>query len=719
MKSMLLNRLYTALKSTRLLAVIVVLLALWPLTTFLFPTKWDNLDCFLPYRHFVSFAFHNGEWPFWNPFQHLGYPAYSDMQNGMYNPVLQLLFLFGVYNPVSLNVELTVYYLFAVFGIYKFAGLFVRTRSAKLLAILSFTLSGFMMGTAQIMVFIAGAAFLPHILYHTRRLLVKPEMKQALYLALFLTLHVTAASPSFTIVLIYILAGMGFHKLSVMVSAKINNKNRIFKGYPVPVTVLLLSSGVLLAAYTVSVWEFWPYFSRTEPLPFSGFLLANPFDFKNYVSFLFPLTTLADSDFFQGTDLTMRSGYFGLLPLLLAAGAVKFWREPKVRILIIAFFLFLILAGGAATPVYRWFYELPGFGLFRHPAMFRIHFILAGSVLAAISLERLDLRFLKKAGIAALVIAGAAFISGLFQLEIIDFKALITISNFYSEPIQHQLSSYLVLNAAGQLILLTGALIAGIKFKIRRQYVVACVVVLDMLCYALITSPYTLYLNVPLNQHTRHFEQLPEEFDQTCTQVNYKELEQLYEPRTPGLWRNTATLHKSLTNDGSNPTQMKGYLEIESNGGLPMTLENPLFYDVQEKTTLPGDTNYRQGVLWSFEARPDFKVNPEPLKIENPSYTFNTFHVQVANNSDRPDLLVLNQNYHELWSAVLNDEKTEIFKVNQTLQGVIIPAGFAGSVTYSFDSPYLRFSFVMSVIAVLVVVVVLVFLELRGYLFCE
>ncbi len=711
-----LNRLYTALKNPRLLAVIMVLLALWPLTLFVFPTKWDNLDCFLPYRHFVSFAFHNEEWPFWNPFQHLGYPAYSDMQNGMYNPFVQLLFLFGVYDPVSLNIELCGYYLFAVFGIYKFSGLYVRSKSAKLLAILSFTLSGFMMGTAQIMVFIAGAAFLPHILYHVRKFLEKPETKQALYLALFSTLHVTAASPSFTIVLIYIVAAMVLYKLAVIVRGKIKNKEYAVTGYAIPVIVLLLSSGAMLAAYTVSVLEFWPYFSRTEPLPFSGFLLANPFDFKNYVSFLFPLTTLADSDFFQGTDLTMRSGYFGLLPLLLAAGAVKFWRELKVRILIIAFFLFLILAGGAATPVYRWFYELPGFGLFRHPAMFRIHFILAGSVLAAIGFERLNMRHLKKAVISALVPVGSALIVGLFVVEPADFKDLIAVSNFYSEPIHHQLSSYLVLNAAGQMILLTGGLIAGIKLKMPWRNIVVCIVVLDMLSYALITSPYTLYLNVPLNQHTRHFEQLPEEFDQTCTQVNYKDLEQLYEPRTPGLWRNTATLHKSLTNDGSNPTQMKGYLEIESNGGLKMTLENPLFYDIQEKTTLPGDTNYRQGVLWSFEARPDFKVNPESLKIENPSYTFNTFHVKVVNNSDRPDLLVLNQNYHKLWSAALNDEKTEIFKVNQTLQGVIIPAGFAGSVTYSFDSPYLRFSFVMSVIAVLVVVVVLVFLELKGKL---
>ena len=38
----------------------------------------DNFNGFLPYRHFASAAFRNGQFPFWNPWINLGYPFASD-----------------------------------------------------------------------------------------------------------------------------------------------------------------------------------------------------------------------------------------------------------------------------------------------------------------------------------------------------------------------------------------------------------------------------------------------------------------------------------------------------------------------------------------------------------------------------------------------------------------------------------------------------------------
>lgn len=699
-----------------LIAGVVVLIALWPLVSFLFPTKWDNLDCFLPYRHFISFAFHSGEWPFWNPFQHLGYPAYSDMQNGMYNPVVWLLFLFGVYGPVALNAELVTYFLFAVWGTYKLSGLFVETRSAKVLASLSFTLSGFMLGTAQIMVFVAGAAFLPHVLYHLHLFLQRIELKQALYLALFGMLHITSASPSFTIVLGYIVLIMAAFQLVRVIKSKEWHTVKRIKRSALPVVILILSGAGMLAAYTVSVLEFWPYFSRTETLPYSGYLLANPFDFKNYVSFLAPLTTLANSEFFAGTDLTMRSGYFGVFPLFLFALSFRYWREFKVRALQVTFVVFLILAAGDATPVYRWFYELPGFGLFRHPAMFRAHFILAGALLAALSFERIvntNSRLIPKLLlVVTLILVGVAAVS-LVNPHIDDIKSVFSFSGLYSEPDKHFIKTYLLINSLVLLIIAGVCYIISVVYKVSLQKTVLIFITSEMLFYAFVTAPHTVYLSMPMNSFTQHFKNLPREFDQSCTETKYADLKQVYPPVTQGLWRNTATLHKSLTNDGSNPTQMKGYLQIEAGGGLQMTLQNPLFYDAREKADLPADTNFRGGVLWDFEAQPDFEVNSEKMKIKNPHYDFNTFSVEVENRSTKKDLLILNQNYHHLWIAGLNNRNTKVYRVNQTLMGVVIPAEFKGEVTFVFNSPALKITFILSVFTVLIVSGSIVYLEVK------
>ena len=106
----------------RLLLIGLVLLAWWPISSFLFVSKWDNIDCYLPYRYFVSWSEIHGHLPLWNPYQHMGYPAYSDMQNGMYNPFVQLLMWCGGYTPTSLTIELLSYAVLAALGAYQLSG---------------------------------------------------------------------------------------------------------------------------------------------------------------------------------------------------------------------------------------------------------------------------------------------------------------------------------------------------------------------------------------------------------------------------------------------------------------------------------------------------------------------------------------------------------------------------------------------------------------------
>jgi hypothetical protein len=62
-----------------------------------------------------------------------------------------------------------------------------------------------MVGTAQIMIFIAGAAFLPHVLYHLIRFFKENLWRDVFWLSLFIGLHISAASPAYSIVLFYII----------------------------------------------------------------------------------------------------------------------------------------------------------------------------------------------------------------------------------------------------------------------------------------------------------------------------------------------------------------------------------------------------------------------------------------------------------------------------------------------------------------------------------
>jgi hypothetical protein len=697
----------------KLLLTFLVLLSLWPLSTFTFLPKWDNIDCYLPYRNFVGYAVHSGEWPFWNPFQHMGYPAYSDMQNGMYNPFVWLLLLFGEYNTTSLIIELLFYYVIAIWGAYKFAGLFVSSNTTKTFIAVAYGLSGFMLGTSQIMIFIAGAAFLPLILYHFLQLLSTKKLLDVLYTVLFLALCITSASPAYTIVLIYIL-GVIF-AVHLLKQLRFDKSVRNSSNWKQLVLLALLLVCVLLP-YINSVYEFLPYFNRANKLNYSSFLLENPFDLHEYISFLFPYTTLADSAWFGNTDMTMRSAYIGLLPLIFLVYSLKFRKETKVKWLWIGALIFLILCAGGTTPLYRFFYELPGFGLFRHPSLFRAHALLFAVVLAGIAFERWDSTSNKKEirllliGVLSLFIAVFAFV--LIKPHGDDLKTFFSNLDPSTQPIRHYIKTYLLINTALMLPLIILAIRKiNVGGNVKQYFVILLIV--DLVIYSQVTSRYTIHYPMKNKEYVAYFQELPKEIDQSSALKPYKQLNEGYEPIIEGLWRNTATFHRSLSFDGHNQTQFIHFNEIEQNGGLEMTKENPLFYDVNKHITLRKNSPLEPNVIWQSDEKKSIDINPDSLLISNPQIKINSFTVQVKNQSNKPDLLILNQNFHHLWKATINGKETPIIRANDALMSIAIPPNSSNNIVYTFNSPKTKWAFYISLLGYLTLFIGILFLSFK------
>jgi hypothetical protein len=679
----------------QLLLVALVLIAWWPISTFQYVPKWDNIDCYLPYRYFVSWSEHNGHLPLWNPFQHMGYPAYSDMQNGMYNPFVQLLIWSGGYSPTSLVIELLTYVVTGALGAYRLSQLFVTSRWAKFLAGLCFGLSGFMLGTAQIMIFLAGAAFLPWILYHFWMLLKDGSLKQIFLSALYIALEATVASPAFTIILIYLLVGLTVIYFWLHRKNKSNSfLRRWYWQFPLLGLILIL----LLFPYIISVLDFLPYFGRANQLEYGPYLLQNPFDFRSWFSFLFPYPTLADSQWFRTTDLTMRSAYFGWLPFLFALFSLKFFKEKKIALLWIGTVVFALVCAGGSTPIYRLIYEIPGFGLFRHPSLFRAHLILCLILLASIGLEqwmkdRRNLLFrtilFSFAGLTLSVLLWSVF-----KPHWQDIKVLFSWHQPSEDWKPHYLKSYFLLNT-----LLVLPMCLATVWLIRSPKPLPWLIgliALDLLLYSQVTLPATVHYPYKRADYEAFFKALPRSVNEQSAAVPYASLIENYEPKMMGIWRNTATYFKSLSFDGHNQTQFKGFNLVEKNGGLDFAKQNPLFYEVAERINLKKDTIKRPNCLTHLDAVGTstscmpFKINKDTLRISNPTIGFNQFSTMVDNRSTQSDLIILNQNFHKGWSARLNGKPLKIHLANQAFMAIEIPPHVKGKVIFSFDAPNWR-----------------------------
>lgn len=688
----------------QLLLVLVVLIAWWPLASFYFVPKWDNIDCYLPYRYFVSWSEWHGYAPLWNPFQHMGYPAYSDMQNGMYSPIVQLLILFGGYSPTSLIIELLSYVVLAALGAYQLSSLFISHRTARFIVGLSFGLSGFMLGTSQIMIFLAGAAFLPFVLYHFYLLLAHGKWGNLLALVGFISLHVTVASPAYTIVLVYLLftALLLFIWFKKEIFIKYYLKRWIWQ-----LPLVGIFSVLLLLPYIFSVVDFLPYFGRSNQLEYGEYLLQNPFDWHSWFSFVFPYPTLANSKWFGMTDLTMRSAYIGVLTLLFALLSLRFIKEKKVAVLWLGFVVFLLVSAGGTTPLYRIVYELPGFGLFRHPSLFRAHLILCLVLLAGIGMERWKKerndKLLKSGLIVLILIALCVFVWSAMNPYTNDLKSLFSWQKVSEEWKPNFMKTYFFLNSL--VVLILGSVAFLIIHKKWRLSYLSGLMVLDLLIYSQITMPATVYAPYTRSDYESYFKALPEIPDQSSARIAYKELVENYEPKMMGIWRNTATYHKSLTFDGHNQTQFIAFNAIEQNGGMPFAKENPLFYEVSERIDLKTDTLKRPHCLWRSDA--PLRVNPDTLQVTHPNIGFNRFSVRVVNKSVKSDLLILNQNFHHGWSASLNGRSLRIHRVNEAFMGVVVPPNSKGKIVFEFDAPHWKKSIWVAVFSWILLVTAL------------
>jgi uncharacterized membrane protein YfhO len=176
-----------------------------------------------------------------------------------------------------------------------------------------------------------------------------------------------------------------------------------------------------------------------------------------------------------------------------------------------------------------------------------------------------------------------------------------------------------------------------------------------------------------------------------------------------GLWRNTSTFHKKISFDGHNQTQFSKFNQIEKNGNIAFAKENSLFYELSaiQDSLIP-----KANTAWNVK-KEKLKINPDTTLIQSAQVGFNSFSVRVKNESTETDWVVLNQNFHHLWTAKLNGKKIPIYLINEAFMGIEIPSKTSGELAFTFNSPSLKYAVLIAVLCYLIVLSGLGYLNFR------
>lgn len=683
--------------------VALVFIFFWPLFMGDFVPKWDAIDGYLPYRYMVGEFLLDGNLPLWHPYEHLGTPLYSDLQSGAWNPIVwTLTFLYGGYEIEALVTEFLLCFIIAGIGMFRLTHYLFHYQKLAFILGVSYAFSGFMVGSSHLMVFLLGLAWLPWITYYFLRIFEDQQWKYVFYFSIVLALHVTAASPAFTILLVYFLFFVLIYKLYRKWSGEYDYL-RLLK--------LLLAavffSLILLSPYLWSFYEFSPYFNRTDKLELSRFLI-NPFTTKEYISFLFPYTTTANTEIFSDTDLSLRNGYFGWLAFWSSIVAVFYVRKKITYVLLFGIVLSLILASGAQSGVYKYLVHLPGIGLFRHPSLYRSHTIFFGLILAGLALKKLNdkgliVDYLKWFSVGSIVLLIGALIRGLMKSNWLEIERAL-------QGVEHSpanASTHMAINA---FILIVVVVVGIIIYKLIHKKlwnVLMGAVVLEFFFITVLLSPTTVYLETERSEVAAYFSQMPEESDHWYNKKPLKTLSHNKDlPYVYGFWRNLSIFYKRPAYDGYNPMRFKSYDQIYAHDStFQFIIENPILYSPKRKRQ-PTDT-VQPGLFWGL----DHKQNSY-TEIKNVATQTNGFSAAAYNPGKTKSLVVLNQNYHKNWSAYLDDKETEVVKINDMVMGVFVPKDYLGSLKFEFQSPVTRWLLMSSIITYL-----LLFSKLISYSF--
>ena len=676
--------------------LIVVLISFFQVAFNLQPLKFDTIDCFFPWRFYIGECLQNGQLPYWNPYQDLGYPIHADPSSGAWYPVVWLIGSTFGYSIYSISFEFLLHIYLAGVGMFLLARTLKFETKFALMAGIAYMLSGFFVGNAQHLSYIISGCWLPFIIQQYLLLIEEKKAIHALQAGLFMFLSITGGYPAVTIILTYLL--LTFYLIHVISLIRSKSYKSILQ-FTVQNGLFLATTILCSAVMLVSVAQVSPYLSRLGNFNVEQALFS-PFSPQSFISFLAPLTTTVKSTYWDA-DLSMRNGYFGIIILLFFLIGI-FIQKPKPLRIIFWFGIFSLTASvGNYLPVRSLlFNHVPLMNIFRFPSVFRLFFILAAILTGIYSLHHYLTKTERKNWHFYLLIAVsfATFLILLFAARSHGYLGLQTYynNNLFNEAISSTFWQNLAVNSLFQLSLLVLLGLTFWKITNTAKFIalVIFLLIVDLVVSVQLVAPYTVfYEHVTANEAQTNVARYPHGFpiQKAITIDSAAHLPGIGQP----FWQNQQIFQKQISAEGFNSFSFTSYELLESDYPL-------LFKSVKASNllTLSDFESVQNGSIFV-----DFGSDHLPKKYKVVSgdtailkdYDAASFHIEAK--VKHPCLLTLYQKEYTGWEASINGKGTPIFKSNLNFMTVELPAG-KSSVVFNYRNPLLKGAFFVSLLTI-------------------
>lgn len=693
-----------------LVITLAVLLTYWPLSTFQYTlADGDALNCWLPWRSFITSCLMDGHFPLWNPHQQFGYPMHADLQGPTW--YVESLAIGGTigHSIYTLQALYLLYLIIGGIGMMRLVRTLHNDARIGLVIGVAYALGGFFTGHQMHFYSVISAAWLPWLFAAALRLLREPGWKNAARVALVQGLLLTGGNHTFTII-----AGYALFALVVVHTWRRWKTDRWVGVRP----ILLWGALAVVAAAFIGAgvfhawWETGPYLSRAGGLTYEA-AAVDPVTPRSLISLLFPYGTSTDAAVL-GTDAPMGNAYIGVLMLPLALAALFRKRSLVENVLLVAGTICALAALGDLTPVHRWLWSaVPGMDLFRFPAYFRWYTWLAALVLAAGTLRAYWSGELKRGVLEALLgitLLVACITTGLALGHLGHDGASVT---FFERMRAIDLHRRIVFSAVVVVPLLLLAVVLAWRRRLSFPLLLG-MVLLEMGWNTSLAQWNTAVSDIrPEWLHHRlsalsEGPIIPEMVPTSTYDDNGQRLRYLV--------HNTHDFLGGFSRNGVNTFWLKNAMSLElehtalwnamSQQPVAFLADSIVPWREYSKGSIPPEHYRGLAVLDEGSSITFAKPCKEGDSIEMTEFDRNRFILKTT--SAEGALLVLQQSSYPGWETLVDDHPAPLVNVNVAAMGVEVPAG-SHAVEFRYHKPIVTWLLALSLVTFLGLLLALAF----------
>ncbi len=663
------------------LLLLFVFVAFWPFVLHMAASPHDNSNLYLPWKHFITECFYNGELPIWNPFANYGFLQAADP--GTWYPISWFFALFRPYDVSSLNYEMMFHYWLAGIGFYKIAKFYNFSRIIAISLAVCYMFSGFFLGNAQHGGWIVSGCWIPHVYYYFLQISAQQKLKYAIGFSISLFFLFTGGYFAFFAVLAYTLL---IHYAIICIQKR---KVVAFFQFAFAIFCFILLS--LPAAYYI--FEFQSFNPRAEGLPFDGTMthkiVSGSFTATSLLSFLLPHASTINKAFW-GIDASLNNIYIGVFPFLLLVLSIFYYRKSKNLHYLLIGLLFVCISLATIFPFRYWMYQfLPMMNIFRLSTFFRLFaiyfFLIAiGKILMVISTQEKIKNKFDILAIIAMVLSALSIPILFYQKRMLQLDDAI-------------LSSRVIIDLF--FIIGFGVIYFGWKkyAKTSLMIILCSMMILDMTFHFRLNFLYTVGSATDVKAIDAGIAKMPTTYDKSSLErppvfdaQEYRFLE------IPFLWQNKAHFNKNIASEGN----------------------SPYYFIHQDKANKSGAVSALKNFPWFFFTTSNQLENIDTNTIvsdKNTNIVFDQFspnHVALTVNTPIAANLVFQQNYFPLWQAAIDGKNSKIAVANTTFMAIHVPAG-QHQIAFKVDNSKGKKLFLISIISLIALLIAKLIMDFR------